>query len=49
MKEEQLEEAWFWSRPWQAAEGEADEDLKQGRYQEFGTVQELLEDLHHED
>lgn len=34
--------AWFWSEEWQAGEREADEDISNGRYKKFTTVNELL-------
>lgn len=44
-----LDQAWFWTREWQAKEQEADEDLAAGRYKDYDTVDDLLEDLHRED
>ena len=46
IKKEFTEESWFWAKSWQAAERQADEDLKKGRYKDFDTVDELLKDLH---
>lgn len=39
------EQAWFWSKGWQAAEREAEDDLKAGRVKKFKTVEELIKDL----
>lgn len=44
-----LDQAWFWTREWQSKEQEADEDLAAGRYKDYDTVDDLLEDLHRED
>lgn len=39
---ERSKEEWFWTEEWQAGERAADEDIANGRYQEFKTVDELL-------
>jgi len=39
------EQAWFWTKKWQEAEGEAEDDLKSGKVKKFKTVEELIEDL----
>jgi AbrB family looped-hinge helix DNA binding protein len=44
-----LDQAWFWTKEWQAKEQEADKDLAAGRYKDYDTVDDLLEDLHRED
>lgn len=44
-----LDQAWFWTKEWQSKEQEADEDLAAGRYKDYDTVDDLLEDLHRED
>lgn len=36
------EQAWFWTREWQAKEQEADEDLAAGRATTFESDDELL-------
>jgi hypothetical protein len=36
------EQAWFWTREWQAKEREADEDLAAGRVTTFESDDELL-------
>lgn len=38
-------QAYYWTEEWQAAEREADEDKKAGRFKTFATVEELLADL----
>ena len=38
-------QAYFWTRDWQEAEKEADEDLKAGRTKTFDSVEKLLEEL----
>lgn len=39
------DQAWYWTAEWQAAEREADEDLKAGRYRDFATVEDAIADL----
>ena len=34
-----------WTKEWQAAEKEADEDIKAGRVKSFDSVEELIKDL----
>jgi AbrB family looped-hinge helix DNA binding protein len=43
------DQAWYWTKEWQAKEKEADRDLVSGRIREFGTLEDLLKDLHGED
>jgi AbrB family looped-hinge helix DNA binding protein len=38
-------QAYFWTRKWQEAEREADEDIKAGRVKAFDSVDELIRDL----
>ncbi|MFA4835687.1 MAG: hypothetical protein WC749_06430 [Dehalococcoidia bacterium] len=38
-------QAYFWTREWQKAEKEADEDIKSGRVENFDSAEELLKDL----
>ncbi len=38
-------QAYFWTKKWQAAEKEADEDIKAGRVKTFDSVDELIKDL----
>jgi bifunctional DNA-binding transcriptional regulator/antitoxin component of YhaV-PrlF toxin-antitoxin module len=38
-------QAYFWTRKWQEAEREADEDIKARRVETFDSVHELIEDL----
>lgn len=39
------DQLWFWTPEWQRKEREADEDIAQGRLQEFDSVEALLQDL----
>ena len=36
------DQAWFWTRRWQAAEREAETDLRRGRTRKFGSMRELV-------
>ena len=38
-------QAYFWTKEWQEAEREADEDIKAGRVKPFNSADELFEDL----
>jgi len=38
-------QAYFWTKWWQDAEREADEDIKAGRVKTFESVDELTKDL----
>jgi hypothetical protein len=40
------DQEWFWTEEWQRGEREANDDLRQGRYKTFDSVEELLADLH---
>ena len=39
------DQTWFWTEEWQAAEREAENDLRAGRVKEFDTLDELIADL----
>ncbi len=39
------DQVYFWSREWQQAEREAEEDIRADRVKEFSSVDELLQDL----
>jgi antitoxin MazE len=39
------DQAWFWTKEWQAKEREADEDLAAGHYTEFASGEEFLAHL----
>jgi hypothetical protein len=39
------DQAYFWSREWQEAEREAEEDIRAGRVKEFASVEDLIQDL----
>lgn len=41
-----VDQAWFWSPEWQAAEREIDEDLAAGRFETFDTVEAFLTGLY---
>jgi antitoxin MazE len=38
-------QAWFWTKKWQKAEKEADEDIKAGRVKTFDEVDSIMKDL----
>lgn len=38
-------QAWFWTTEWQALEYEADEDLRQGRYEDFDSMDDFINSL----
>jgi hypothetical protein len=38
-------QAYFWTRRWQAGERKADDDLIDGRYQDFANMDDLIADL----
>jgi AbrB family looped-hinge helix DNA binding protein len=38
-------QAYFWTKKWQDAEKEADEDIRAGRVKGFDSVEELIKDL----
>jgi AbrB family looped-hinge helix DNA binding protein len=39
-------QAYFWTEEWQKGERQADEDIKAGRWQDFDSVEDLIDDLH---
>jgi len=39
------DQAWFWSKEWQAGERESENDLSAERYQAFDSMEDLLDDL----
>ncbi|MDQ7096699.1 AbrB/MazE/SpoVT family DNA-binding domain-containing protein [Desulfosporosinus sp. PR] len=39
------DQAWYWTEEWQAAEREAQEDIKARRTKRFDTVKDLMQDL----
>lgn len=43
------EQAWFWTKEWQAREREADADLATGRSTTFDNAEDLLDHLEHFD
>lgn len=38
-------QAWFWTKEWQEAEREADEDIAAGRVKEFDNVEDAIKAL----
>ncbi|MDO8753545.1 MAG: AbrB/MazE/SpoVT family DNA-binding domain-containing protein [Anaerolineales bacterium] len=38
-------QAYFWTRRWQEGEREADDDLIEGRFQDFSSMDDLIADL----
>jgi len=38
-------QTWFWTKEQQAKEQEVDEEMRRGEYQEFSTVDDLINDL----
>ena len=38
-------QSWFWTKKWQDAEKEADEDIKTGRVKTFDNTDNLIKDL----
>ncbi len=45
VRQTRLDQAWFWTPTWQAMEREADEDLVAGRYDDFDTLDDFIDDL----
>lgn len=41
------DQLWFWTSEWQQKEREADQDIAAGRVKEFGSAEDLLQDLRH--
>lgn len=39
------EQAWFWTPEWQAQERKVDEDIAAGRYKDFSTMEDFINDL----
>jgi len=40
-----LDQQWFWTKEWQQKEAKVDEDIINGRYTEFATIDEFIESL----
>jgi hypothetical protein len=38
-------QSWYWSAEWQAMEKEADENLKNGEYEDFDTIDDFIASL----
>lgn len=45
LREMYPDQAWFWTKEWQAGEREADEDIRLGRYTEYATIEEFIASL----
>ena len=45
LAERDPDQAWFWTPVWQAAEREADEDIRAGRVETFATMDEFMNTL----
>jgi len=39
------DQTWFWTQEWQAAEREAEDELRAGQVKAFDTLDELISDL----
>jgi phosphoglycolate phosphatase-like HAD superfamily hydrolase len=44
-RQEQMDQAWFWTDEWQARYREAKADLVAGRFRDFDDIEDLLADL----
>ena len=40
------DQRWFWTEAWQKEEREVDEEIRQGKYKTFHSVEEALKYLH---
>jgi DNA-binding cell septation regulator SpoVG len=38
-------QSWFWSKPWQDMEKEADDDIRHGKVQKAKNIKELIQKL----
>jgi hypothetical protein len=47
--EDDADQAYFWTKEWQAGEREADEDIAAGRVETFNTMDDLIADLMDDD
>ena len=39
------DQAWFWTAEWQAKEREADDDIREGRYDDYDTADDFVNSL----
>ncbi len=39
------EQAWFWTKEWQAGERKVDEYIRSGNFEEFDTIEDFLDTL----
>lgn len=44
-RREEMDQSWFWTEEWQARYQKAKADLAEGRYRDFGDIEELLAEL----
>lgn len=42
-------QAYFWTERWQQGERETEEDLRAGRFKDFASIDELIQDLESEE
>lgn len=40
-----VDQWWFWADEWQTLEDEVDEDLRNGQYEDFDTMEDFLDSL----
>jgi len=40
------DQEWYWSKQWQEWERQVDEDIAAGRVKKFGSIDDLIADLH---
>jgi len=38
-------QVWYWTAEWQAAEREAEQDLRSGRFEDFATMDDFISSL----
>ena len=44
-RQEEMDQAWFWTEEWQTRYREAKADLVEGRFREFDDIEDLLAEL----
>lgn len=44
-RESLKEQAWFWTKEWQEAEWEVDEEIKKGKIKTVDSLDELMKDF----
>lgn len=40
-----LEQSWFWTKEWLSGELEVEQDIREGNYVEFDTIEDFIENL----